>query len=203
MQGSRLEICLKVVVLTAATGSLAYGQAVPTAIAGVHLSAFGGVTGDYIGVGLSRNLSVTAGFDATFRPYFLKLFPSLEVRGTYPVDKGSVAGEKNIVAGPVFSRHFGRVQPYGDILFGRGEINYVTPLPNPTLTTVYVQTVTNVISPGGGCNVVLSNHFAIKGDFQFQRYDTPVTDSGSAYAKAITGAVVYKFGSGGLWTRRR
>ena len=78
-----------------AAGSAAYSQATATATAPLHFSAFGGVTGDFTGIGLAKNLSVTAGVDAGFRSVF-GLFPSLEVRGTYPVDKGHVDAQKNV-----------------------------------------------------------------------------------------------------------
>ena len=175
----------------------AHGQAVPTASAGIHFSAFAGVTGNYTGISLGRNLSITAGGDATFRSFF-GLYPSLEVRGTYPVDSGHVDGQKNVVGGLVLSRHLDRLQPYGDILFGRGEIRYTPPLPDRGYTALYVQSVSNVISPGAGCDVLLTPHFGFKGDFQLQRYDSPVTTTGTAYSKAFTAGVVYQIGLGGL-----
>ena len=180
----------------------AWGQAAPTATAGLQLSAFGGVTGNFTGIQLAKNLSITAGVDATFRPFF-GLFPTVEVRGTYPFETGSTAGERNVLGGLVLERHLGRIQPYGDILVGRGEIKFGTPYPNPTDTEVYAQTASAVFSPGAGANVFFSEHFALKADFQFQHYDTPVTTSGSLYSKDFTLGLTYRLPFGGLGHGRR
>jgi hypothetical protein len=181
----------------------AYGQASPTATQSLTLSVFGGVNGTFTGVGLGRDAGITAGFDAGVRPFF-GWYPALEVRGTYPFDHGSIDYQRNVLGGVVFSRHlYERYEPYGDILVGRGQINFVTPYPNPSDTTVYEQTASAVISPGAGINVRLGDHFAAKGDFQFQHYDSPVTPSGSVYSKAFTLGVVYRLSFGGLGHGRR
>jgi len=168
----------------------------------LQISAFGGATGVYTGIGLAKNLSITAGVDATFRPLF-GLFPSVEVRGTYPVDKGQIDAQKNVLGGLALGPHIGRIQPYGDVLVGRGEIDFVTPYPNPTDTELYVQTASTVISPGAGVNYFFSDHFALKGDFQFQHYESPVTASGSVYSKAFTIGLTYRLPFGGLGRGRR
>ena len=180
----------------------AFGQASATASAGLQLSVFGGATGVYTGVALGRNLSITAGADATFQPRF-GLYPGIEVRGTYPVNSGSVDGEKNLLGGLVVGRHLGRIQPYGDILVGRGEIHFKTPYPNPTDTEVYIQTASTVISPGAGADVLLTDRFALKADFQFQHYESPVTASGAVYSKAFTLGLTYRLPFGGLGHGRR
>lgn len=204
-QGARLRLrkffCF--FVLAAGISGHARGQATATATAGLQLSAFGGATGTYTGIGLGKNLSITAGADVTFRPFFFGLFPSVEVRGTFPVDKGSVAGEKNVLAGLVVARHLGRIQPYGDILVGRGELKFVKPYPNPADTEVYIQTASAVISPGAGANVFFTPNFALKGDFQFEHYESPVTASGAVYSKAFTLGVTYHLPFGGLGHGRR
>ena len=180
----------------------AWGQASATAAAGVQLSAFGGINGTYTGVELGKDLGITAGFDATFRQVF-GFHPALEVRGTFPVDKGSIDGQKNVLAGLVMEKHLGRIQPYGDILVGRGEIDFVTPYPNPDDSEVYVQTASAVISPGAGANLFFTDHLALKADFQFQHYDSPVTASGSVYSKAFTLGLTYRLPLGGLGHGRR
>jgi hypothetical protein len=175
----------------------AHGQATPTATAAVQFSGFGGVSGVYTGLGLGRNLSVTAGADMTLRSFY-GLYPGVEVRGTYPVDDGSVDSQRNILGGLVVSRHLGNLQPYGDILFGRGQINYSPPYLNPAGTIYYVQSTSDVISPGAGVNYFVSNRLGFKGDFQFQRYLSPATPSGSVYSKSFTLGVVYRLNLGGL-----
>jgi hypothetical protein len=108
-----------------------------------------------------------------------------------------------VLGGLVVGRHLGWIQPSGDILVGRGEIDFVTPYPNPSDTEVYVQTASTVISPGAGANLFFSSHFALKADFQFQHYDSPVTTSGSVYSKAFTVGLTYRLPFGGLGHGRR
>lgn len=183
--------------LLLSAGAAALGQATSTASATVQFSVFGGMTGAYTGLGNSRNLAITAGADVTLRSYF-GVHPSLEVRGTYPVKNGRVAGEKNILGGLTVSKNFGNLQPYGDILFGRGQINFSPPLLAPTGNLYYIQSSSNVISPGAGVNYFLGNRLGVKGDFQFQRYQSPVTTSGSVYARAFTVGIVYRLNVGGI-----
>ncbi len=175
----------------------AQGQATSTATAAVQFSGFGGVSGAYTGLGDSRNLAITAGADMTLRSYF-GVHPSIELRGTYPVNSGSVAGEKNILGGIVISKNFGNLQPYGDILGGRGQIDFHPPYLDPAGILYYVQSSSSVISPGGGVNYFPVGRLGLKADFQFQRYLSPVTPSGAVYAKSITVGVVYRLNVGGI-----
>ncbi len=201
----RLKRVLFLILFTSAALGLvrADGQALPTATESLTLSVFGGVNGTYTGILLGRDAGITAGIDAGVRPFF-GWYPAIEVRGTYAFDHGSVDYQKNVLGGLVFSRHlFDRYQPYGDILVGRGQINFVQPYPNPQYTIEYLQTASTVISPGAGLNVQLTDHFSARGDFQFQHYDSPVTTSGSVYSKAFTIAIVYRIGFGGLGHGRR
>ena len=183
--------------LVAAGLGQAVGQASATASAAVSFSVFAGATGTYTGLNLAKNLGFTAGADVTLRSRF-GLYPSIEVRGTYPVDSGRSVGEKNILAGINLSRHLGRLEPYGDILAGRGELDFVNPFPNPTDTILYSQTASVVIAPGGGVNFRATDHFYGKADFQFERYETPVTTSGTIYSKAFTLGIAYHLPLGGL-----
>ena len=176
----------------AVTGSLCFGQAVPTATRTLHLSAFGGVTGVYTGLQAGRNLGITAGLDLGFQRYRF-LFPSLEVRGTLPIHKGQIDSQKNVLVGPKLALHHGRLQPYGDFLFGRGQINYGSGILNPARDTVYVQSVSNIYAAGGGVDVPLDQHLALKADAQFLRYSTPVTDSGHLVATNLTLGLAYSF----------
>jgi len=173
--------------------SLAHAQATPAAIQNLSISAFGGVSGTYTGLDQSRNLWITAGADLGFRP-FHGLYPSAEFRGSYPMDQGGLAGERNILGGIKIEKFYGRFHPYGDFLFGRDKIVYLHGgFPNANGTLLYQITISNAWSVGGGVDIDLTPHFAAKFDGQLQHYETPVTASGSIYAKAYTGAVVYRF----------
>jgi opacity protein-like surface antigen len=176
---------------------LAFSQAQPTAVKNVPLSFFGGVTGVYTGLSGGKNLSITAGTDLRLRDIF-GLAPSVEVRGTYPVDRGQVASQKNILAGFRVGRSFGSFTPYGDVLFGLGQLNYSSLQPNPSNTFAYSYSSSNVYSAGAGVDFDVTPSWGIKADGQFQRYSTPVTESGHIYIKSLTLGVVYHlFGGSG------
>ncbi len=171
------------------------GQASPTATRTLQISAFGGLSGTDTGLFSGRNLGITAGVDLGFRP-FHTFYPSLEVRGTYPVSKGNVDSERNILSGIKISKRYGRFHPYGDFLVGRGQINYGNggyAAPDFQSYYVYVQSVSNVFSPGAGLDLQLDRQFSVKVDGQFQRYSSPVTDSGHLYSKSLTVGIVYRF----------
>jgi opacity protein-like surface antigen len=180
--------------LFAALASLAHtghAQAVPTATRGARLSAFGGLTGTYTNLEGGKNGSITAGADLTFLavPY---LKPSFEIRGTYPVDSGHISSQKSFLLGPKVEHQFGRFHPYADFFIGRGGIDYLNGgfLYNGLL---YISSSSVVYSPGAGLDFDLSDHWAVKADFQYQHWDTPVIPAGTLHPKATTFAVVYRF----------
>jgi hypothetical protein len=195
----RLSAALSLVTLALSASlsvSRACAQALPTAAVPIRITAFGGFSGNFTGLALSKNADITAGADVEIRPFFT-LYPALEVRGMYPV-AGTIDRQRNILGGLRLAREAYGFHPYGDILFGRGQINYGNGgYPNPSGTLYYTETVGNVISFGGGVEHGFIGPFALKGDFQIQRYaDTPVTPSNSIASKVFTAAVVYRFGFG-------
>ena len=158
------------------------------------LSAFAGVSANYTGVELEKNGDITAGADVGFKQ-FAGFLPAVEVRGSYPIAKGNVANMENLLAGIRLGRRKDRFNPYGDVLFGRGKLDFPHGLSTPTGTFIVLSNTTNVLSFGGGLDYNLSQHFGAKGDFQFQKYDTPVTASGSVYSKVFTVGITYRFSS--------
>ena len=178
-----------------ASSSLLHAQAIPAASRPFALSAFGGATGTFTGLAGGKNVGITAGFDITFKPYHSYYF-SGEIRGTYPFDDGKVDSQRNFLYGVKVERYFNNLHPYVDFLYGRDKIDYESPgYPNPAGTLLYIDSVSNIFSVGGGLDYTLTGHFAIKIDGQFQRLGTPVTSSGSIYSGPITVGVVYRFGS--------
>ena len=170
----------------------ASSQALPTATQTFQLSAFAGATGVCTGLNGSRNLGFTAGASLGVPPIF-RFYPSITVRGTYPVDSGVVAGEKSALAGIQMEKHFGRFHPYFDILAGRGELSYVKLYPDPQGFFYYSSSTSNVFSPGGGVDIDLTPQLALKADVQYQHYSVPVTTSGSIESIPITLGAVYRF----------
>ncbi len=177
--------------------SSAHAQAAPTAYANIRLSGFAGFSGNFTGVQLVKNGDITAGFDVGFRP-FAGFFPALEARGIYPILKGQVANEENLLAGIRLGRRKQNFNPYGDVLVGRGKLSFPNGLANPTNSFTVLSNTSNVLSFGGGLDYVLAQHWAVKGDFQFQKYDSPVTTSGSVFAKVFTAGIVYRIGTGSV-----
>jgi hypothetical protein len=183
-----------------AIASSAVAQSAPTASRGYELSAFAGATGTYTGLQGSRNAAITAGVDLGFHPFF-GLLPAIEIRGSYPVDSGAIVGQEDVMGGLRVQKRYNRIRPYVDILFGRGQLNYQ----NGGYVVVaqdfrYLQSTSNVISPGLGFEVDATEHFALLLDGQYQHWDLPFGTGanpaipGSVYAKAGTIGVVYRFG---------
>jgi len=166
-------------------------QALPTAERPMQLSAFGAVSGVYTGLAGGKNFAITAGVDLGLPP-FRRVRPTIEVRGTYPTDHGLVVSEKSVLAGLRVEYPLGhRIHPYGDFLFGRGEMDYQGYLFN---YQIYELTTTNVYSPGGGFDYDASEHWSAKVDVQVQRWGSAPTPSGVVWAKVATVGVAYRFG---------
>ena len=168
----------------------------PTAIRRLQLSAFGAASGVYTGLAGGKNFAVAAGADLGLPPW-RGIRPTLEVRGTYPLDRGTIDSQKSILGGlnVEFLLHH-RFRPYGDFLFGRGEINYRT---NGSINgyiygnQIYTLTTTYIDSPGAGFDYQLTDHLAIKVDGQFQRWASAPTPSGIIYSKVGSVGLVYFF----------
>jgi hypothetical protein len=162
-------------------------------------SVFGGLTGTYTGLDGGRNLGVTLGLDVSLRSYF-GFSPAIELRGTIPADSGEIVGEKSALGGLRVQKRYGRFRPYADFLFGRGELDYQNGgLIVPLQAFRYIQTTTNVMSPGVGIEADLTPHFALLLDAQFQRWGVPFDPSGSGagsgsiFSIPSTIGVVYRF----------
>jgi hypothetical protein len=181
----------------------AHAQARPTATRDLRMSAFAGINGTDTGLpgdpsrptsSTGNNIGITAGYDLGFRTPIHQLHTALEVRGTYPVDSGDVAGEKNLLVGLRIGPYIRNLRPYGDAFYGRGGLTYKGfGYPAPNQTIYYTTSVGNVFAGGGGVDVDLSERFAIKFDVQIERYSVPVTTSGHLLAKAGTVGVIYRF----------
>jgi hypothetical protein len=110
----------------------------------------------------------------------------------YAIDKGHVDSLKNNLGGLKLSTYYGRLHPYADLLAGRGETAYANGgYQVPSKLIFYTQSSSNVFSLGGGTDVFAADHFALKIDFQIQRYSSPVTPAGSLYSEIGTIGLVY------------
>ena len=172
-------------------GGIGHAQVAPTASQQLQLSAFAGATGTFTDLLGGKNLDITAGADLTFVGFRL-LRPSIEVRGSYPIDKGTISSQKAFLGGAKVEHPFGRFHPYADFLIGRGEIDYG--MGGYLVGNVrYISTTSTIYSPGGGLDYNLTNQFDVKADVQYQHWDTPVVSSGVIHPVATTLGVVYRF----------
>jgi hypothetical protein len=178
----------------------AYSQDNETVIRPLQLSAFFGGGGTLTGVGGGKNLDMTLGADLMLGNLTYHGFlPGIEVRGSYPFYDGTVDNEENFLAGLKVERHYGKLHPYVDLEFGRGEINYTGDhgkgALNPAGTILYQKTNSNIGALGVGFDYDVLTSFAFKADLQFEDYTTvPVAPTGSSVAKAVRIGVVYRFG---------
>jgi hypothetical protein len=169
----------------------ALAQSSPTATQQLQLSTFAGATGTFTNLAGGRNLDITAGADITFLA-LRRLRPAVEIRGTYPIDEGTLSSQKNFLLGPKVDYPLACLHPYADFLIGRGAIDY---LKGGYVfgNFRYLNSNTLVLSPGVGLDYNLTHHLALKVDFQYQHWNTPAVPSGSIHPRATTLGVIYVF----------
>ena len=191
MKDTKALVSLALIAMIAALAHTAHAQAVPAGTQKLQLSVFAGGTGTFTDFNGGKNLGITAGADLTFLNF--RLFrPSVEARGTHPIDSGQLSGQKNFLIGPKVEVPFGRLHPYADFLVGRGQSDYV----NGGFIygdLLYISTNTIVYSPGVGLDYDLGHNLAVKAEAQFQIWKAPPTPSGTIYPKALTLGVTYNF----------
>lgn len=191
----QMKIVLTLAVLLAISGRAGTATAQDThatAVRPMQLSAFGAVTGDFTGLAGGKNFGITAGGDLGLPPW-RGIRPTIEVRGTYPTDHGLVDSQKDLLAGlkvEFLLNH--RLRPYGDFLFGRGQMNYES-YGYVFGNNIYSLTTTYIDSPGAGFDYQFSEHLAIKVDGQFERWGSAPTPSGTIYSKVGSAGLVYYF----------
>lgn len=184
-------------------GVRVHAQAMATATRDLRMSVFAGATGTDTGLpgnpfdpksSTGNNLGITAGYDLGFRTPLHRLHTALEIRGTYPFYNDNVDKQENVLAGLKIGPYYGRFRPYGDAFYGRGGISYSGfGYPSANQPVYYTSSFGNIFAGGGGVDVDLNEHFAVKFDVQIQRYSVPVTTSGHLLAKAGTVGLVYRF----------
>jgi hypothetical protein len=191
MKQLRLIQALALLLAAISGGRIAAAQSLPTAAQPLQLSAFGAASGVFTGLRGGKNFSITAGADLGL-PVWHRLRPVVEVRGTYPLDRGLVVAQKDALGGLRVNFLLGRrIHPYGDFLAGRGEMDYR--LGYPFGLTFYEVTTTWIYSPGIGFDYDLTDRLSLKIDAQLQHWGAPPTTKGRIYTSVGTVGVVYRF----------
>lgn len=191
MKSIQLLKKLALFILVSSLTHLASSQATPAGTQHLQLSTFLAGTGTFTGLEGGKNLAITAGADLTILT-FRQFRPALEVRGTYPIDKGHISSQKYFLLGPKVEYPIGKYHPYADFLIGRGGIDYHDP-GFVSGNLIYLTTNTVVYSPGVGLDYNVTHNIALKADAQFQHWSTPVTASGTIHPVGVTLGVVYIF----------
>ena len=192
MKQLRLVLPLALLLATTSGSRIAAAQAFPTAAAPLQLSAFGGASGVFTGFAGGKNFSITAGGDLGL-PVWHGLRPVVEIRGTYPLDRGLVVAQKDALGGLKVNFLLGRrIHPYGDFLAGRGEMDYHSGH-NIFGLTFYGDTVTWIYSPGAGFDYDFTDHLSLKVDAQLQHWGETPTTKGRIYSSVGTVGLVYRF----------
>ena len=85
--------------------------------------------------------------------------------------------QRSYEVGLRYSRHYGRFQPFGKIMVGRGVINY----PYNVANRAY-----NMIAVGGGTDIRVSPHFNGRIEYEYQRWGSFRRDAYSAPTDTLT-----------------
>ena len=190
------------VILVTGASPYTHAQSPASATTLLTLSGFGAATGTRTGLAGGRNIGVTAGVDLSVA-HLSFANASVEVRSSYPFSKGSTDAYQDLLGGLNFSRVYGRYCPYGDVLFGRTQIEYENGgYPNPAKTYLYTKSPSNLLSAGGGVDYDFNETWAIKADLQWQRYASPVAVSGYLNAEALSLGAVYRINISRFGRRR-
>ena len=192
MKQDKFVLTLAVLLATISWTCVAAAQdSHPTAVRELQLSAFGAASGVYTGLAGGKNFSIIAGGDLGLPPW-RGVRPTVEVRGTYPTDHGLVDSQKSVLGGLKVEFLLGhRLRPYGDLLYGRGQMNYGFGYIYGNY--VYSLTTTYILSPGGGFDFDLNDRLAIRLDGQYQRWGSAPTPSGTVYSTVGSAGLVYRF----------
>lgn len=170
-------------------GSLA--QSVPTATQRLQLSTFLVATETSAGFQGAKNFDITSGTDLTVLT--LRYFNTgVELRGSYPIQSGSVISQKSFLVGPKIDYPNGRFRPYVDLLVGRGRISYLDG-GYISGTVKYIRSDSAVLSPGIGCDLYFTHRVAMKVDIQYQSWESPASSSGRITPGVVSVGGTYNF----------
>lgn len=164
----RAAINAAMVAVVLATGSRLTAQARPAAQKTADLSVFAlynRLTPDY---GPTNNNGIVFGVDYTRYPHWW-VKPSIEFRGK--IAHGQTVDESAFGGGVRVEKPIRNFHPYVDFLVSAGSIQYHLVNP-PTLPNgkPYTSDGTVTYSFGGGLDYDIGKNFAVRGDYQFEKW---------------------------------
>jgi len=144
--------------------SMARAQVVPAADAGgVRLSAGGTASGYYLNYGEMKIMGATAFVDFDTLRHFGLEGEARWLAFHLPDDQHGPAADEHAttyLAGPRYSRYYGRFQPYAKALVGIGQFNY---------PYNFAKETDLVVAPGGGFDYRLTHRIRWRAvDFEYQ-----------------------------------
>jgi hypothetical protein len=146
-----------------------HAQAGPTATKGLDIQAgasFVGALPDYSFNGSSpkyKGYGIYSSID--FLPHFGLELDYHQVNAPSP----KIEYERTYEVGGRYVRHYGRLQPYAKLMYGRGVFNF-PPCPcNPT-GPAQANLAYNLISGGGGLDFRLLPFLNLRADYEYQRW---------------------------------
>lgn len=164
-------------------------QSLPTATQTLQVSTFVAVTRTFTDLDSGENIDITSGIDfRLLAPRRLNIVG--ELRGSYPVQRGSVSSQESYVSGPKIEYPIRNIRPYVDFLVGRGRMTY---LDGGYIfgNVKYIRSDSLVLSPGIGSDFYLSHRTALKVDFQYQSWNVPAVISGRIRPRTAAVGVTY------------
>lgn len=183
----------------AAAGPPLRAQALVTASKAGDIAVFGGYTRSSPDFGAAIAHGFTFGADFTFAHRW-HIDPGIEAR--FDHTSTGILTEHAFLFGPRANLDYGRFHPYADVMFGAGGVGYNPP---PVFSPKDHADGGIDLAFGGGVDVDLVHHFALKVDYQAQRLNLGVNQAfkpdGSNYTltpQNVTIGVVYHIGISGL-----
>jgi hypothetical protein len=166
-------------------------QSAPTASQEFQLSAFLLGTRTSTDLQSGNNIVITPGIDLALLA-FRSIDIAAELRGSYPLERGTVSSQESILVGPKIEYPFKKLRPYINFLSGRGRVTYL----NGGYIFGdfrYIRSDSLVLSPGAGVSFSLTHRTALNADFQYQYWQTPATFSGEINPRSISIGGNYDF----------
>lgn len=165
--------------------SICFGQASVTALRPIDISTYSGVTSTNSGFAHQRSLGLTLCVDTVVFA-MPALSVATEARVTAPMNASEVT-ESNALGGIRIDRQDGPVRLWGDVLYGRAQMDYAGQgISVPQGSVAYTQSRSAIYMFGFGTSIDLTPTLSIYFDQQLERLSSPVTSNRHALALPLT-----------------